>query len=272
MPVQIRNDALVGLLSSDLDSKQNPSLAWAGLPGAFLMLPGLRGFWTGTIHDYSASPTLAINDIACGYNLTSASPPKLGYNNYYPYLEFSASEYMSYPSNAQHDITGLSATYKNPGITFGCVAALKSSSLASQQNFIGKWKTPNDHQYIVYYTPSGSFSCGISMNGIFWDTIQSTVVPVADQIYLVIGRWRPDDGGGNAEIQIIVNNTLTSKITTETSINVGPSNFIIGADHAGGNPLDGYMSLMFLCAEYIEDQLLWVLGANLLRCISNNTV
>jgi len=244
--LQIRNNEMVDILSTDFQRRNEPNFAWQNVLSMYSLLPGLRGFW----------PMSAVGAAGVAYDL-SGNNRTLAYhgNPIYrvdglaPYIDFDGvGDYLSRADEAGLDITGTEAYIGAPGLTLG--GWWWFDAYGADRDMIGKWWGAADFSYLLYWDNAfGQWLFQISQNGgALACAMGSSVVGVTGQWYFIVGRFDNTDN----TIDIWVNATHETAACAAVNIFSGAAPLEVGGAIA---PLDGRASLVFLCASALPDYL-----------------
>ena len=253
MTTQKRNAEMVELLRPDFQARYEPNFAWVNAVSAFLLLPGLRGFWpmssisnAGNAYDLSGQ----------GRTLTYTGNPLYNVVGLAPYIDLDgAGDYLTRADEADLDITGAATVLATDlrGLTMGGWFWIDSLAPGADDAFIGKWNTVGDQRsYLLNFTDaSNSVSFSVSSLGTAVTVVTVTSAAItAAAWHFMVGRFDP-----STEINVWVDNVeVVNAVGTPASIYSGTANLNIGAHSNGATGLlDGRASLCFLCAAFLPD-------------------
>ena len=251
MPLQLRNNEAVGLLSADFQKRAEPNFAWQNVLSMYCMLPGIRGFWpTSSFGQVGANDYDLIDLSGQGRHLTGAAAPLYGHDGLAPYVSLDGQkDWFSRATETGLQIQGNEAYVVEPGLTLG--GWWWFDAYGADRAMIAKWVGPADLSYLLYYeNAAGQWKFSISQNGAAAAcAVGSSVAPATGQWYYIVGRF---DNTANT-IDIWGNTTQNSGACATANIFSGAADLTIGATAGGGTLLDGRASLVFLCASALPD-------------------
>jgi len=250
-PVQIRNDELKNLLLPDFQARYEPNFAWKSACAAFLALPALRGFWpmssfneNGDAYDLSGQ----------GRTLTYNGNPTYNYSSLIPYIDLDGvGDWLSRADEAGLDIAG-TETYvagTAQGLTMGCW--LQFDDLLANEYIISKWDpgvaAQRSYRLMQVNTDVVRFSIHDGANA---DDVDSSDTISTTGWHFCVGRFIP-----STEVAIWLNRVKDTTVAgIGASIQNSASPLRIGSTATGGSPLDGRVSLAFLCAAALSDSII----------------
>ena len=223
---------------------------WTGVISHFLGLPGLRGFWPMSAFDGSGN----IADISGnGNSLTRAGNPTFNYGGLMTYVDLDGTgDYYYHADSANFDILGTEGHVASAkrGLTFGSLFNPDQATPAANEVLISKTSsTAADSAYTIYRDTSGIFYGRIYNSSSF---VTATGIALSEQWVLAVCRFNP-----STEISIYLNGTWYPNTTSiPASINNSSAQFKIGDGGSGGSYFDGKVSLSFLCATYLSDDII----------------
>lgn len=228
----------------------------------FQFLPGIRGLWTMADFDTAGN---AEDLTSHGLTLTRNGNPLFHHERLIPYLAFDGvGDYLSRADEAATSITA-SEAYISPnsrGLT--CGGWFRTSDDTARQDLIDKLSAAAGN-FSWYFAFMGNVAGDpirffISDDGTNSDEVDSsnsvTVDPLRRPWQFAVGRY--DDNEGGEELAVFLNGVKTTAATARASIFDGNAAFSLAGTGAGANLLTGDMSITFLCATALEDD---VIGA-----------
>jgi hypothetical protein len=235
--------------------------AWSHACSTILALPGLRGFWPMSSFNESGN---AYDMSEQGRVLTYNGNPTYNYDDLAPYIDLDGTgDYLSRADEAGTSITG-TETYVAAavrGIT--CGAWFYSTDTTNQQFLIAKdTGAAGGRSYAL--APTGNLGGDpirflISDDGTNISAVDSTTGYTSGVWRFAAGRFNDNDAG--AELAVWSNGEQTTAATAMASIHDNASNFTIGALSGGALLLTGAVSMAFLCAVALSDDIIAALYA-----------
>lgn len=248
---------------SRLESARSGSSPVSELASRFFSVPALRAFYPmSAVENPSAQYGRAMDVSGGGRHLTRTGATVFGYDGLVPFCKYDgATTYHSYIDDPQFNITGIASgsslyTYSvQRGLTIGCWF-YPLSVPATSTCLMGKVVGPSDYSYMLLYNST-------EQAGMWIDNAGDTTG--VDQIYqgyvtrsgwnFVVGRW------SSSYISVMLNGTINSRATTKSSIYSGTADFTIGNRGGGSYFFNGYISMAFVSAAYLSDDMvneLWL--------------
>lgn len=254
MPVQVRNDELIGLLGGDFQRRYEPNFALGQAVSTYLALPGLRGFWTMGSHD--ATPR--VSDLSGqGRHLTLAGASlndMITFMNLAPAFRSSitATRHLVRADEGGFRITGAETHVASTrrGLTLG--AWVHFYELPQNASIMAKYHTSAQRSYMLVAVSANSYLSGIiSVDGTNTFTVVSDndTIDTGEWIFTAM-RFEP-----STRLKIWINdNTWENTTSVPASIYNSTSEFNIAASQdGGGNHMNGWHSFSFLCAMALSD-------------------
>ena len=248
--IQEPNTELVNWLSAFFTQRTEPNFSLGQTISTYLALPGLRGFWpsngvsdTGQMLDISGNQLLLTNvaSTPIGYE-SSTLTPRAHYNG--------TTQYHSRSDSAYFDITGTEAYIEQNGLTMGCWINFDNAA-GSVEDGISKWGSAGQRSYRLFRSAAGDISGQVSVDG---TAIIGTTGTASSQSTWLFVAMQYDP---STELSVFVNATKTQNTTSiPASIFNGNTNFQLAARSGATNPLDGKISLAFLCASALSDAII----------------
>jgi hypothetical protein len=255
MPI-LRNDQTIDQLKSEFQETYDSSFAWESAISAYLGLPFLRGFWPTS----AVSSTGALIDLAGDKNPSAQGGANCTiWGNSVPCvdLESGSSQYYYRADAADFDILGTETYIASGRRGLTCGAWVQLEDLGTTKGVISKYDETTcaqDGSYLLYITSSNEARFLVSGDGStsYTTTIATPTLASGDWNFIA-GRFDP-----STEIKVWLNeDTNVNTTSIPASIHNSATSFLLGAytTAAGtvGAFFDGKMSMMFLCAGYLED-------------------
>lgn len=244
MTQQQRNPEMVNLLTADFIHKRDNAYLWALLPGAYLMLSELRGFWPMSASDEGPNVMSLVNGAA----MVKQGGPTYGTWGLAPYVALAANAYLRSALDTALDTTG--------ALTAGLWVWLDTFGTP----IMGIWETPGEG-WQIYSNSGGTLSVKVEGGG--GSTVYTTTTAAAVSSgawHFVVARYRP-----STELALCVDGTWTRNVTSiPASITNPTKRLAIGTNSdASGTRMTGRVSLAFLCHAALTDlqvAALWGLG------------
>jgi len=224
----------------------------------FSFLPGLRGLWTANHLDTSGNwYDWTKNNLT----LTATGTPGFFYDNLASYVTFDgATDYFTRADEAATSITGTESYIDGSirGLTLGCW--WYSSDATAAQYLLAKATAA-----------AGNYSYGLYFNGAaagdptyFWISDDGTNTDQVISGSAWANRWhfsvaRFNDSETGEELAIFLDSTKTTAATARASIFDGNAAFETGSAQGGLNKLTGGISIAFLCAAALPDDMIGTL-------------
>lgn len=211
-------------------ARQNPP--GASLVGTFQQIPALRGYWPFTSRDESGN----VYDLSGqGRTLTNNSAAAFGLEGVVSYgIGDGSADYFSRADEAGLSITG----------ALSLVGWARSDDApAGNETLAGKWNTTgNQRSYVVRLTSTPDIRALVSSNGTAETSVTSTVAYAAVTHFMYALVYTPS----TSLTLYVSSNGLMVPTTNTTSIPASifdsTAAFAIGANGAGTEVLDGWMS------------------------------
>lgn len=251
MTTQVRNAAMVNLLSADFQRRYEPQFALAQVMSNMMALPGLRGFWPMSAFDESGN---AFDQSGNGRTLTYNGNPTYNYDDLAPYIALDGTgDYLSRADEAGLDIIGTETFVASgtQGLTLGGWFWLDSLAGASFERLMAKDDGVNRSFSIYFSESTDTLSFEIHVTTPATRTVSSGAVSAAQTWFFVVGRFV-----SGSEQSIFLNGTETVAARTDTAINNSTAAFEIGRLGSGAQLFTGRASLCFLCASALSDAII----------------
>lgn len=218
-----------------------------------LVLPQLRGAWYFSSVNSNGN---LIDASAQSRTLTNTGSVTFDVDDYLPYGSLNGSSQGFTRGDESHlDITG--------DLTLISIAYFDNTA-ASEEAMAGKWTTTgNQRSYLISRDSDGTLKGYVSSNGTAETTVNSTqVVAAGDWVFGAVRYTASSElaiftgfqGGDGGALEKIVNTT-----SIPASINNSNADFSIGAVNVSTSAtafLDGRVSITFLCAAAVSDDML----------------
>lgn len=145
---QIYNAETVNNLATVFPRRNEHSYARGSVSSLYLNLPGLRAYYPMGAHKVVAGDVFA-RDIACGFDAQlSAADVQFGNDGINQMATFVSGGTMTYPNDAQFQITGTENYIAEPGLTVGTWVRFRNVAAGVEQAILGKTNTTlNDRGY-----------------------------------------------------------------------------------------------------------------------------
>lgn len=224
---------------------------------AFSNLPGLRGLWTMADYDTSGNAEDQTN-----YDLLLTNHGVVfNYDGLVPYGDLDGvGDFFDRADEAALSITGSESHIDASVRGLTCGIWCYSTDDATEQCLISKWTNSGQYSYLLELRGdvAGDYArLYISDDGTNSDSVISSVGYTTSKWHFIVGRFCDADTG--EELSIWVNGVKTTDTTARASIFDGTDDFAIGADGGGNTPLTGRVSIAFLCASALPDDMIGAL-------------
>lgn len=245
MVEQIRNQELVELLRPDFFARYEPNAAMVH-SSLHSQLPMLRAYWpfssvdeNGDVYDISGQ----------GRVLNNNNTTPFAWHNLLPYADLTpgATNYFNRVDEAGLDITG--------DLSLGGWFWLDTLAPGNDMGLIAKWTVAGNQRayYLKFVDATNQFQFSVSTDGAAVVTVTSTAVPVINTWYHICGVFR-----ANSVLNIFVDGVKTElAVGVPASIFNSSADLQVGASDVGTNRLDGRVCQCFLCAENLDDVMIW---------------
>lgn len=221
----------------NLRTRERPSYA-AGFISDLAQYPHLRGLWTFGPIDEGENITDVSGQARTLFAVGSPTYGLLGNRYNYAILDGST----QYFTRAGIDISG--------ALTLGGWFYF-SSTPASSKGLISKYNAAgNNRSYRLNFNgTTGTLIFSMSQNGSTTYYVESSIVPVEDTWYFIVGKYVP-----STSVNIFVNGTLDTNTTSiPSSIYISTAYFVVGANSDYTTLLDGRVGLSFIYASALDD-------------------
>ena len=225
----------------------------------FRGLPGLRGLWTMADYDINGN---AEDMTQYDLLLTRNGNPLYHQEQMVPALYFDGTgDYLSRADEAALSITA-SEAHISPnswGLTLG--SWFSATGITTRQDLITKISAAAGN-FSYYLNFSGNVAGDpvcffVSDDGTNSDEVYSSNGVTAAQWSFAVGRFDNNDAG--EELAVFLNGAKTTGATARATIFDGNAAFGVGGTGFGGNLLTGRMSITFLCATALPDDMIGAL-------------
>jgi len=236
MSVQRRNDAMVSILSADVQMRYETQFALANAIPTMQMFPELRGAWPMSSIDESGN---ARDLSGQGRTLTNTAGAGRAVQGIMPYASFNGTtQYFTRADEAGLDITG--------GLTLGLWAWVADPTLGG--TFMAKMGAAGNYSYLLDISASAARFL-VSSDGTAVASVSGSSSILASYWHFFAGRFTP-----NNELAVFYNGEETTNIVgVPAAIFNGSAAFTIGARSVPSNFLQGRVALAFLCAAALSD-------------------
>lgn len=221
--------------------------------GAYLFLPALRAFWPFSAQAYNAGGISYLTDMSGNSrHLASINAPTYGIlDDILPYGAFTAASSMQFIRPNEPELHPDSTH----GITVGCwVENTTPPGALASMGLVTKWKAGAGNYGFaleMYNDGVGTYAqFKMSTDGTGIKTVTHTTA-LSTGWHLLIGRFAP-----GSTLSVLDNGVKVDNSTAIPASVYRPAvDFSLGGID-GGDYLDGYMSLAFLCADALDDAIL----------------
>lgn len=214
----------------------------------FLSLPGLRGFWSMAAFDASGNAIDQSNNTRL---LTYNGNPLYNYDNLAPYIDLDGTgDYLSRTDEGGLDITGIETVVATAvrGLTLGGWFWVDDASVT--RPLITKFgSTLATRSYGLFVNSSDTMQLALA-DGVSLELYNGSTVTTGEWFFGV-GRFDPGATG-----DLFFNGAKVSTVSTLASLANSSTEFRIGADVNVPTLTNGRMSMCFLCASYLSDQII----------------
>jgi hypothetical protein len=222
---------------------------------AFSNLTGLRGLWTMAAYDGSGNAEDHTNG---DLQLTRNGDPTYGYDGLVPYVALDGTgDYFNRADEAATSITTTDGYSSAPGLTLG--AWIYGSDPDSSQMVLAKITNAPSYSYYLAYRGDVAvdpMEFLISDDGTNTDVVRSSAY-ASTNWHFVVARFCDADTG--AELAIFVDGQKNTASTARASIFDGAQQFCLGGYEGGNDLFNGRISLAFLCAAALPDDMIGAL-------------
>ena len=232
--------------------------AFRHLISLFSGLPGLTGLWTaghldptGDWYDWTK------NDLT----LTAAGTPELNYDGLIPYLTFDgANDYYTRADDTATSITG-TETYIDAAIRGLAVGNWWYSTDATAfQCLTSKFAAAPNVSYHLGFQGNAAgdpVRFLISDDGTNQDSVVSSNTATTSRWHFSVGRFNDSDTG--EELALFHDGVKTTAATARAAVYDGAAAFEMGSGQGGLYKLTGRLSVGFLCAFALPDDMIGAL-------------
>lgn len=244
--IQQVNKELYDLLATEFVIAREQTQGWMNAVSLILNLPGLRGFWPGTILDGSGNcQDLGPN----GLHLTRVNTV-YGYENLLPYMEFAGAEEMTRTDEAAFDILG-SEAYIAPalrGLTMGCWINADSIAGGVPWHYMTKYGSATTNRPYTLLIEDDDVSFAVTTSGSSEKSASILGEVAASSWFYTAGRFDP-----GSEVKVWLNeSTATNVATIPIGLVNGTADFRLGRMEAG-DFFEGKMALPWLSTMLLPD-------------------
>lgn len=207
MPVQIRNDQMVGLLSSDFVPWKDPGTNSARLLSMHQRIPAVRGLWGFGGMDNSGNMADSSGN---GHTMSLNGNPLVKLQSTFPYYEFDGTgDFFSVTDAAAIEVSGTESFIDSGSRGMTCGAIVSTDSLAANQGILAKWNAnTSNRSWMLYVSSSGVFRFNVSNDGSA-TALASTAAPSTATWYYLVGRFVP-----STSVDVYLNGVKTSNTTS----------------------------------------------------------
>lgn len=242
---------------SNLEGERTGKGSIGNTISTYLSLPALRAFYPMSGHGDAAGE---LSDMSGnGKHLTRSGATRFYYDNLAPTMLYTAggSAYHYHADDYSFKITGTETNVYPTlrGITLGVWCYANTFPAGNTLHpLIAKESGAGTYTYRLYLSAGGLGGLLISSDGGVTPNVDLLVNTETDAVmdtgswHLVIGRW------STTYTSVTVDNIMSRAVSTQASIYDSSSRFKIG--NYLTNYWDGYMSMAFVCAAYLSDDIL----------------
>lgn len=260
MTTQVFNDELMNLIATDFQRRYEPNFAWGNVMSFYQQLPGLIGFWPGSIGTTANSGFL--RDMSGSeMHLTPGvgaveQADTTGLRRWNPYN--GSSQYFSATDTAFNSILGNEGTIHSTIRGLTVMAWVRPSGTpAASEAIASKWNsTGNQRSWLLFRTTG--------LNGLFQVSGDGTAfVQVGSTNDFISGEWRFIAARYIPSTQIRIWEGFTYGLVTNENATSIPAtlfnsttNLAVGAintDTAAAAFYEGDLSLIALCRAALPD-------------------
>lgn len=256
MPIQIRNDEMVGLLRADFQARYEPNFAWKSAASVLRSIPGLRCAYTMGSFDENGDQ---FDVSGQGRTLSYNGNPTYGYRDLAPFLDLDGTgDYLSRADEAGLDILGTETYVAAAARGLTCGIWFRPDRLTNQEFLLAKDTTVAatssyrlEFRGDVANDPVRFVVCD---GAAFYTVAMTGVVDATGEWYFAAGRYDPstETKVWAAAAGTLQSNTLA--VAIPAALNNSNAQLTIGAQSAGGGALlDGAVSMAWLSCMYLTD-------------------
>jgi len=222
---------------------------WSQAVSATLALSGLRGCWPTSIQ--GGSP-ITLRDISTNaMHMTRAGNPVFHRDGQIFYVYFDGtSDHYYVADQADLDILGTESYNATSarGLSFGCWCNL-NAGVDNIYGLMAKWDTTNNRSYAILINADEKPVFYLSMNGVAFLTVTSSVALEVNKWYWVAARYDPSN-----TMDIFVN---TTKTTLDAGVYASVFNSTARLEFGHYTGVDRYLnfdgSLFWLSSHYLTN-------------------
>jgi len=224
----------------------------------YMGLPGLRGLWTAG-HTDTAGNWYDWTQNALTLTLTGA--PAETYTDLRCYFSLDGTnDYFTRADDVATSVTGSEGYIDFPyrGLTLG--NWWYSTDATAFQCLMSKFAAVPNVSYYLAFNGSGAgdpVRFRISDDGTNADGVESSNTAAANQWHFTVGRFKDYDAG--EELAVFLDGVKTTAATARAAIYDGVSAFEMGSGEGGLYKLTGRLSVGFLCAFALPDDMIGAL-------------
>lgn len=235
------DDEVVDGLAADFQRRNEAQFQLANTLSTMLAFPGLRGLWSMAAID---STGRALDYGGLARHLTLNGNPVYNFQGLRPYIDLDGTgDFLSHVDAAGFDIIG-TETYVATvaqGLTMGCWTWTDASAAAT--HVMAKDDAAAQRSYALRLN---TLAPSFLVNGATSVTGSAITTGTWNNITV---RFNP-----STELAIFINGAKTTNVAAiPATLNNSTAPFHIGADSAGGNLLNGRVSMAFLSTMALDD-------------------
>lgn len=237
-------------------ASKNPVVMAGLLDGLYKNLPGLIGYWPGSMtNNNGALMDDAPNHLHMTNNNTAVLASTL--QGLRPYFDYNgSSQYHSYPDDAIVDILGNETHIDNKGLSMGAWVYPDEAGAGTTRRIIIKRSGQGAASAYAMSVNANDFANGfITEDTTFNIEIIISANTVNHDAWNLVGFTF--DAGSN--VNVFLNGEKTAGATTTTLINNSSAPLTIGASGTPSEYFDGKIARTFLCESAIPDDYMFVL-------------
>lgn len=231
----------------------DPGFTTGAVLASYMALPGLVGFWP--MSSVNISSGLTYDHSEQERDLTYNGGALFSYfNGLVPYVDLDGSgDFLSRADEAGLDIIGNEAFFAGGALGLTMGAWVWVDTVRAGDGIISKWGTTGASGSYMLLVAGTSFQFAIESAGGVLESVTATNAGsiTTGQWYFVVGRWDP-----SASLDIWVQNIQTTASSAIATLRNNAIAFQVGTWSTGGTALDGRLTLAFLCANTLGDDLI----------------
>lgn len=189
---QIYNAETVNNLATVFPRRNEHSYARGSVSSLYLNLPGLRAYWPMGANKVIGGDVFA-RDIACGFDAElSAANVSFGNDGINQMATFVSGGTMTYPDDAQFQISGTESYIVEPGLTVGTWARFRNVAAGVENAILGKSNTTlNDRGYWLGKDVDDQALFTVSLDGAASSPAAATSAMTMEEWHFICGVLYP---------------------------------------------------------------------------------